>query len=89
MSSFYFDDSYLLGNNAETGKYISLPPEGISLDQVEMWLIREALQRTGGNVTRASELLRVPRDRIRYRLKKGKLNGKPIQNLEQTSYEQN
>ncbi len=89
MSSFYFDDSYLLGNNAETGKYISLPTEGISLDQVEMWLIREALQRTGGNVTRASELLRVPRDRIRYRLKKGKLNGKPIQNLEQTSYEQN
>jgi DNA-binding NtrC family response regulator len=89
MSAFYFEDNYLLGSNSETGKYVSLPAEGISLDQVEMWLIREALQRTGGNVTRASELLRVPRDRIRYRLKKGKLNGKPIQNLEQPRYEPN
>jgi DNA-binding NtrC family response regulator len=50
--------------------YFSLPPDGISLDVVEKWLIEEALQRSGGNVTRASEMLKVSRDRIRYHLKK-------------------
>jgi DNA-binding NtrC family response regulator len=48
----------------------SLPPEGITLDDVEMSLVRQALERSGGNQTRAAELLGISRDQLRYRLKK-------------------
>ena len=48
----------------------SLPAEGIVLDEVEMSLVRQALERSGGNQTRAAELLGISRDQLRYRLKK-------------------
>jgi DNA-binding NtrC family response regulator len=63
---------YLKKDFSEASFYFTLPPEGISLDMVEEWLIQEALDRSGGNVTRASAILRVSRDRIRYRLRKNK-----------------
>ncbi|HLG17874.1 MAG TPA: sigma-54 dependent transcriptional regulator [Blastocatellia bacterium] len=47
-----------------------LPPEGIILDEVEKSLVRQALARSGGNQTRAAELLGISRDQLRYRLKK-------------------
>jgi DNA-binding NtrC family response regulator len=47
-----------------------LPPEGVVLDDVEMSLVRQALQRSNGNQTRAAELLGISRDQLRYRLKK-------------------
>ncbi len=47
-----------------------LPPEGVSLAEVEMSLVRQAIERSGGNQTRAAELLRISRDQLRYRLKK-------------------
>lgn len=53
-----------------TGNLFSLPPDGISLETVENWLIQQALERCRGNVTRASELLGITRDQLRYRLKK-------------------
>lgn len=56
-------------NRAE--KYISLPPEGIALEDVEQALINQALARSGGNITKAGELLHISRDRVRYRMKKG------------------
>ena len=48
----------------------NLPPEGISLDEVEMSLVRQAIERSEGNQTRAAELLGISRDQLRYRLKK-------------------
>jgi DNA-binding NtrC family response regulator len=48
----------------------SLPAEGITLDEVELSLVRQALERSGGNQTRAAELLGISRDQLRYRLKK-------------------
>ena len=48
----------------------NLPAEGITLDEVEMSLVRQALERSGGNQTRAAELLGISRDQLRYRLKK-------------------
>jgi len=54
------------------GRYISFPPEGLPLDEVENLLIEKALAQTGGNVTRAGELLGISRDRVRYHLKKMK-----------------
>jgi DNA-binding NtrC family response regulator len=47
-----------------------LPDEGIDLEQVELSLVRQAMERSGGNQTRAAELLGVSRDQLRYRLKK-------------------
>jgi len=47
-----------------------LPNEGINLEQVELSLVRQAMERSGGNQTRAAELLGVSRDQLRYRLKK-------------------
>ena len=47
-----------------------LPTEGISLDEVEMELVRQAIERSGGNQTKAAELLAISRDQLRYRLKK-------------------
>jgi DNA-binding NtrC family response regulator len=47
-----------------------LPPAGLSLDGVETSLVRQAIERSGGNQTRAAELLGISRDQLRYRLKK-------------------
>jgi len=47
-----------------------LPPGGLSLDRLEDSLVRQAVERSGGNQTRAAELLGISRDQLRYRLKK-------------------
>jgi two-component system, NtrC family, response regulator AtoC len=47
-----------------------LPAAGISLDEVELSLVEQAMVRSGGNQTRAAELLGISRDQLRYRLKK-------------------
>jgi len=53
---------------------LSLPPEGTDLEEVvaqlERRLIKEALARTRGNLTRAAALLCISRDQLRYRLQK-------------------
>ncbi len=53
-----------------TEPVVPLPQEGVPLDEVEMSLVRQALERSGGNQTRAAELLRISRGQLRYRLKK-------------------
>jgi DNA-binding NtrC family response regulator len=47
-----------------------LPPEGLRMEDVEIDLMRQALVRTSGNVTRAADLLGLSRDTLRYRLEK-------------------
>ncbi len=47
-----------------------LPSQGLSLEDVEMSLVRQALEQSGGNQTRAAELLGISRDQLRYRMKK-------------------
>jgi DNA-binding NtrC family response regulator len=49
---------------------LTLPPAGVSLDELETSLVRQAIERSGGNQTRAAELLGISRDQLRYRLKK-------------------
>ena len=47
-----------------------LPAQGVSLDEVEMSLVSQAIELSAGNQTRAAELLDISRDQLRYRLKK-------------------
>ena len=47
-----------------------LPKSGVDLEAVERDLIRQALERTGGNGTRAAQLLGLSRDQLRYRVAK-------------------
>jgi DNA-binding NtrC family response regulator len=55
---------------SELNAQFLLPPQGISLDEVEMSFVRQAIERSDGNQTRAAELLGISRDQLRYRLKK-------------------
>lgn len=52
---------------------LELPAEGVSLEQVEVSLIRQALQRVDGNRTHAARLLGLSRDTLLYRLRKYEL----------------
>ena len=49
---------------------VHLPAEGISLELLERRIIEAALRHTGGNVLGAARLLRISRDRLRYRIAK-------------------
>jgi two-component system, NtrC family, response regulator AtoC len=49
---------------------IPLPANGINLQEVEKDLLVQALERTGGNQTKAGELLGMTRDQIHYRMEK-------------------
>jgi DNA-binding NtrC family response regulator len=50
--------------------WLTLPEEGLSLEEVEKNLIRQALERAGGNQTKASKLLNISYDTLRYQAKK-------------------
>jgi DNA-binding NtrC family response regulator len=56
--------------NTSLDDLFHLPPEGVQLESVEMSLVEQAMKRSGGNQTRAAELLGISRDQLRYRLKK-------------------
>jgi DNA-binding NtrC family response regulator len=49
---------------------ISLPEEGVSLEEVEKELVHQALEKTRWNQTRAARLLNISRDALRYKMKK-------------------
>jgi two-component system response regulator AtoC len=59
-----------VGASLTSNDLFRLPPSGASLDEVEMSLVRQAIERSGGNQTKAAELLGISRDQLRYRLKK-------------------
>lgn len=52
------------------GSPFILPAAGFSLDELEKSAILQALERTGGNQTKAAELLHIPRHVLLYRLEK-------------------
>ena len=47
-----------------------LPEGGLDMEALERDLVRQALERSGGNQKQAAELLGMTRDQIRYRLEK-------------------
>ncbi len=64
------DDKVMEAKTASLSGLFQLPPEGVQLESVEMALVEQAMNRSGGNQTRAAELLGISRDQLRYRLKK-------------------
>jgi two-component system, NtrC family, response regulator AtoC len=59
------------------GDRVELPAAGVDLEQLERSLVVQALERTGWNQTRASALLGLNRDQIRYRIEKFHLEKAP------------
>lgn len=55
------------------GQFI-LPPEGISMEEVERGFVVQALTQAAWNVTNAAQLLGLSRDTLRYRMEKYRLS---------------
>ena len=62
-------DAQSAGSNGEIEK-TSLLAFGLSAQEMEKKLLKEALQRTGGNISEASRLLKITRNTLRYRIAK-------------------
>jgi DNA-binding NtrC family response regulator len=56
--------------DGETGEEFRLPPEGISLDNLEKRLVKQALEASGNNQTAAAKLLGITRAKFRVMLKR-------------------
>ena len=61
---------------ASAGDDFELPATGVDLEKLERSLVIQALQRSGGNQTRAGALLGLNRDQIRYRIEKFALHAR-------------
>ena len=62
-------DAQSAGQNGNTEK-ASLLAYGLSVDEMEKKMLQEALQRTSGNISEASRLLKITRNTLRYRMAK-------------------
>jgi two-component system response regulator HydG len=65
-------DAQSAGSNGAIEK-TSLLAFGLSAQEMEKKLLKEALQRTGGNISEASRLLKITRNTLRYRIAKDQL----------------
>ncbi|MGH7182498.1 MAG: sigma 54-interacting transcriptional regulator, partial [Nitrospiraceae bacterium] len=65
----FLRDTPSAGSNREMGQN-SLLAFGLSAQEMEQKLLQEALQRTGGNISEASRLLKITRNTLRYRMAK-------------------
>jgi DNA-binding NtrC family response regulator len=57
-----------LATRSSSRSLIQLPPDGVALTDVERELVRQAVERAGGNQSHAAELLGIERDALRRRL---------------------
>jgi DNA-binding NtrC family response regulator len=69
-------DFPVLGLGRPVTNGFRLPGEGLDFAELERDLVIQALERTGGNQTRAAALLGMNRDQIRYRIEKFNLPAK-------------
>ena len=73
VTSKHLPTDMLGGQTNQTGRdsaILTLPAGGVSLESVEFEFAKQAIERTGGNLTRAAKLLDISRDQLRYKLKK-------------------
>jgi len=64
------EDIQLPDSKPSASGRFSIPPDGISLEEVEKELIIQALKMSGGNRSQAARLLKIPRHVLIYRLEK-------------------
>jgi two-component system, NtrC family, response regulator AtoC len=70
------ESDLLLGRPAPAGgghEPFTLPAGGVVLEELEKSLVTQALERAGGNQTKAASLLGISRDQLRYRMEKHEL----------------
>jgi DNA-binding NtrC family response regulator len=65
-----FDSLHTPHTTPGAGHVFELPTGGVNLEEVERHFVVQALERAGGNQTRAATLLGLHRDQIRYRIEK-------------------
>jgi len=53
-----------------TGRLLTLPEDGLNMEELERDLVRQALEYSGGIQSKAARLLGMTRDQIRYRIEK-------------------
>jgi two-component system response regulator AtoC len=70
ISAGYFPQEIASGTGKPGGFNFELPEEGISLNDVEKQLIIKALEKCGGNQSKASQLLGITRSALIYRMEK-------------------
>ncbi|HSF15050.1 MAG TPA: sigma-54 dependent transcriptional regulator [Vicinamibacteria bacterium] len=69
--------SFMTKPTSEVGDFVmNLPPDGVAMENVEEYLIREALERNDWNQTRAAKFLRITRNTLIYRMQKYALSQK-------------
>jgi DNA-binding NtrC family response regulator len=61
-------DTFARAQNANASPSDGFLPSGVTLDEYEQQLIREALRRAAGNKSQAARLLGLSRNALRYRL---------------------
>lgn len=70
LGSGHIIDDYPVAIKANEKIHLEIPPQGISLDELEKTAIETALEMASGNQSKAARLLRISRETLRYRLKK-------------------
>jgi DNA-binding NtrC family response regulator len=63
-------DMFAAASHRQSDEGFTLPDEGIRLEELEQAMIKQALDRTQGNRSRAARLLGLTRDTLLYRIKK-------------------
>jgi len=67
------DFAFSLGDPADaaaSGRLLTLPEDGLNMEELERDLVRQALERSNGVQSQAAQLLGMTRDQIRYRIEK-------------------
>ncbi len=67
------EDFHVLLPQTPVAEQFRLPAGGVKFEELERELVIQALERAGGNQTRAAALLGMNRDQIRYRVEKFKI----------------
>ena len=67
------EDFHVLLPQSPVAEQFRLPAGGVAFEELERELVIQALERAGGNQTRAAALLGMNRDQIRYRIEKFQL----------------
>lgn len=64
----YLQDTYV--KNKSKFKRAEIKPLTETINKVESIMIQRAMQKTGGNITRAAEILEIPRQTLQYKISK-------------------